>query len=134
MHTVDVRAYNTAGLVSAASAPLSFTIAGTAPPDSCATLPGGPVTIIVTSYTTPLAGGQEGIVTAKAIGPAPVLQLQVLMDTQVIGEIDGTELRFVRAIGFGTPRVVGTYNLFMTATDSRGCHAKTTSARPLVIQ
>jgi hypothetical protein len=133
-HTVDVRAYNTSGQISPPSTPLTFTIAGQAPSDPCATLPGGPVTIVVTSYTTPLPGGQEGTVTAKALGPAPVIQLQVMLGTQVIGAIDGTELRFVRAIGFATPRVVGTYNLFVTATDNRGCHAKTTAARPLVIQ
>ena len=105
--------------------------AGPPPTDACAS---APLTVVVTSYTTPLAPGQEGTVVVQAPGPATVTRMQVLLGTQVIGEITGAELRFVRAIGFGTPRTAGTYHLFVTADDSRGCHAATTADRPLVIQ
>lgn len=125
-HTASVLAYSGAA-VSPPSAPLTFTIAGQT--DPCIGL-----SVVVTSYTTPLKGGVEGQVVAKVLAPAPVLQIQVKLDAQVIGEINGTELRFVRAIGFGTPRIPGTYNLFVTAADNRGCHTSTTAARPLVIQ
>lgn len=127
-HSAVLTATNTAGKTSdPSSPPVTFTVTG--PTQDCSGL-----TIVVTSYTTPLVGGNEGQVVAKTLAPAPVLQMQVKLDQQVIGEINGTELRFVRAIGFATPRTPGTYNLFVTAADNRGCHTSTSAARPLVIQ
>jgi hypothetical protein len=129
-HTAALTAYNTAGLSSPPSTPLLFTIAGT---DPC-TGPGGSITLVVTSYTTPIVGGNEGLVVARAFGPSPITRLQVVIDQQVIGEIVGAQLTWVRSIGFGTPRATGTYNLVVNAEDQRGCHVHTTAARPLVIQ
>lgn len=99
--------------------------------------------IQVKSYTTPLTGGQEGQVVAQAGGPSAVTKLTISITSpppndgnapQVIGEITGPELRWVRAIGFATPHTPGNFNLFLTAVDARGCKVSTTAQRTLVIQ
>lgn len=136
-HSAALLAYNTAG-VSGLSNTVTFTVTGSVqPPDPC--LVGGPLTLAITGYTTTVTIGDEGEVRYKASGPSPIVLVQVRLVagavSQVIGEIKGTgiDLRFVRAIGFGVPRVPDTYNLFLTVSDQRGCNATTTLARPLVV-
>jgi hypothetical protein len=77
--------------------------------------------------------GAQGRVDVQVLSGAPVTRIQVQLGTQVVGEITGAELRFVRAIGFAVPRVRGDYVLFIAAHDGRGCDARTTQSRPLTV-
>ncbi len=136
-HQATLAAYNLQGLGPASQA-YQFSIAGSGGNDPCTV--GGVTTIVVSNYTNQLTPGEEGQVVAKVIGPSPVTQIQILLGTQVVGEIPvggqpgvGLDLRFVRAIGFGSPRVPGSYNLTLAARDARGCRVTTSIARPLVI-
>lgn len=133
-YTYAVTAVDAAGNV---SAPASFQITTQPlPTTQPCTNNGTPysITISVATWTKQLALGARGRVDFTLANSFPVVKVQVKLGTQVVGEIVGAELRDVSAVSFSVPRVAGTYNLFVTAEDNKGCSTSTTLVRPLVVQ
>jgi chitodextrinase len=92
-------------------------------------------TIAVSNWTKLVAlGGRGRVDFTLSTAPFPVSRVQVLLGTQVVGEILGSDLRDVSGMAFSVPRTAGTYNLFVAALDNQNCPAKTTTIRPLGVQ
>lgn len=100
---------------------------GGPPPPTC------PITIRVDDWTKSVAVGGRGKVSLQLANSQPVVRLQVLLGTQVIGEVTGTDLRDLSGLYFSVPRTPGAYNITVAAQDS-ACTAKTTAVRVVNVQ
>jgi len=88
----------------------------------------------VIDWSRAVSIGARGRILFQLVNDFPIVQLQVRLGSQVIGEVIGTELRDVGALYFSVPRVNGVYNVTIFAKDSTGCEALTTAARSVTVQ
>lgn len=135
-YSYSVTAEDAAGNTSAPATATVTTPAVPTQPKPCVDPAGKPysITIVVQAWTKQLAPGARGRVDVTLANAFAVTQLQVLLGTQVVGEVPSSDLRDVGALTFSVPRTPGTYNLVVAARDALGCRTVTTAARPLVVQ
>lgn len=91
-------------------------------------------TIRVEDWTRTVAIGARGRVLMALMHSAAITKLQVKLGGQVIGEVNGTDLRDLSGLYFSVPRTAGTYNITIAATDVLGCSEQTTAVREVVVQ
>ena len=89
------------------------------------------ITIQIEDWTQSIKISFQGKVYFSLTNAFPIVQLQVKLasNNQVIGEINGNELRGVAALKFSVPSVAGTYDFVVAAKDSTGCAAQTLTQR-----
>lgn len=93
------------------------------------------VSVVVSSYSQSVAlGGRGRVDISLRTNSFPVTLVQVKLGSQTVGEISGTELRDILAIGFSVPRTAGSYNLTVYAKDNAGCDTVTTAQRTVLVQ
>jgi hypothetical protein len=97
------------------------------PPPTC------PITIRVDDWSRAVPIGGRGTVRVTLAHSFPIVQLQVKLNTQVIGEVTGTDLRDLAGLYFSVPRVPGAYNITVAARDAT-CTATTTATRLVTVQ
>lgn len=90
--------------------------------------------IAVQSWDHTVVVGEQGLVLFKLANPFPIVQVQAkLGGSQVVGQMDGTDLRASPGIYFSMPRALGTYNLTVFVKDAPGCSGETTLVRPITV-
>jgi hypothetical protein len=87
------------------------------------------ITVRVDDWSRAVPIGGRGKVAITLIGSFPIVQLQVKLGGQVIGEVLGTDLRDLAGLHFSVPRTAGAYNITVAAKDSTGCIVQTTAVR-----
>lgn len=129
-HSASLRAYWADGTPSPASAPLfRFTVAAPGP-DPCA---GHPVTIAVESWSQQVQVGARGRILFALSNPFPIVQVQVKLGAQVIGQFDGADLRDTPGSWFSVPRAPGPYLITVAAKDAAGCLGQTSLPRTVTV-
>ena len=70
----------------------------------------------------------------RLTNPAPIVNVQVRLDTLLASELRGEDLRAAAGSRFIVPRTPGSYNMIVSARDVNGCMSATTVARPVTVQ
>jgi hypothetical protein len=125
-----VRAFNTKKEMSE-PATLSYLLEA---PPACTTGGVHSITIRVEGWTQSVPIGGRGKIDLQLANPFAIVQLQVRLGTQVIGEVTGTDLRDLSGLYFSVPRTPGPYNITVVARDSTGCIEQTTAPRVVTVQ
>lgn len=92
------------------------------------------ITIRVDDWSRDVAIGARGKVSLTLANSFPIVQLQVKLGGQVIGEVTGTDLRDLAGLFFSVPRTAGAYSITIAAKDSTGCQEQTTAVRLVNVQ
>jgi hypothetical protein len=103
------------------------------PPDPCSSPVLHNITLIVQDWTRSVPVGSRGRVLWQLLNAQPVVQLQIKLGTQVIAQIDGTDLRDSAGTYFSVPRTPGTYSFTVFAKDATGCTTETTTVRTFIV-
>ncbi len=104
------------------------------PPATCTTGGAHAITIRVEDWTRSVAIGARGKVLLTLANSFPIVLLQVKLNSQVIGEVNGADLRDLAGLYFSVPRTPGSYNITVAATDATACQESTTAIRTVIVQ
>jgi hypothetical protein len=126
-----LRAVTTSGDVSELSNGTAPFTLSSVQPNSCT---GHNITVSVQDWTRSVPIGNRGRVLWQLANSFPIVQLQIKLGSQVVAQIDGTELRDNAGSYLSLPRTPGTYGFTVFAKDNQGCTAETTAvSRSIVI-
>jgi hypothetical protein len=91
------------------------------------------ITISIIDWTRAVGIGTRGHIYFQLINTVPIIQVQVKVGAQMIGEVNGTELRDLGGLYFSVPRVPGNYGISISAKDRTGCTGETTLPRSVTV-